>query len=116
MENGNAPATKGDIEQLRSEITFVRVETKLEISELRSGVKQEVAQPRSEMSHHYHDLMEQMRDSETTPLKAFYSFAQTESQRMTELEGNDTGLRHRIGTIENRLLEVEKRLNIPPAA
>jgi hypothetical protein len=123
MENGNSPATKQDLEQVRSEITLVRVETKQEITQLRSEIaevrselKQDVAQLRSEMSHQYNDLVERITDSETKLLKAFYSFAQTNSQRMVELEGNDAGLRHRVGTLEVRLLEVEKRLNIPPAA
>jgi len=34
---------------------------------------------------------------------------------MTELEGNEGALRSRLATFETRLLEVEKRLNIPPA-
>jgi hypothetical protein len=87
MENGNLPATKQDLEQVRSE-----------------------------MNHQYNDLMDRITDSETKLLKAFYSFAQTNSQRIVEPEGNDAGLRHRVGTIEVRLLEVEKRLNIHPAA
>jgi hypothetical protein len=35
---------------------------------------------------------------------------------MVEIEGNEMALRSRIGTIESRLLEVERRLNMPPAA
>jgi len=35
---------------------------------------------------------------------------------MGEVEDSQAALRRRIGTIESRLLEVEKRLNMPPAA
>ena len=42
-----------------------------------------------------------------------WSFYQ--SKRMTELEGNEAAIRSRLGTIEDRLMEVEKRLNIPPS-
>lgn len=113
MENGNAPATKHDLEQVRSEIKLVRAEVKQDIGQLRS---QDIAQLRAEMSHQYNDLVERITDSETKLLKAFCSFARTSNQRMVELEGNDAGLRQRISTIEDRLLEVEKRLNMPPAA
>jgi hypothetical protein len=81
MENGSAPATKRDIEELRSE-------TKQEFQQLRS----ELEQLHSEMSHQYNDLVERIHDGETRLLKAFYSF----------------------GEANNRLLQVEKRLNIPP--
>jgi hypothetical protein len=87
MENGNAPATKQDIEQLRSE-----------------------------MSHSHDDLIERLTDGETRLLKAFYNFAQSNSKRMTEIEGNEAALRSRLATIEDRLMEVEKRLNIPPSS
>ena len=87
MDNGNAPATKQDIEQLRSEMT-----------------------------HQYNDLVERMADGETRLLNAFYGYAQSNSKRLTEMEGNEVAIRSRIATIENRLMEVEKRLNMPPAS
>ena len=101
MEN-NAPATKHDLE--------------LGIGQLRSEMKQDNEQLRSEMNHQYNDLVERLTDAETRILKAFYSFAQSNNKRVTEIEGNEAALRSRLGTIEERLLEVEKRLNIPPAA
>jgi hypothetical protein len=61
-------------------------------------------------------LREQIRDSETKLLTAFYDFARANQHRISELEGSDATLKRRIGGIEDRLLEVEKRLNIPPAA
>ena len=31
-----------------------------------------------------------------------------------ELEGNEAAIRSRLGTLEDRLMEVERRLNMPP--
>lgn len=61
-------------------------------------------------------LREQIRDTETKLLTAFYDFAKANQQRLSELEGSDAALKRRIGSLEDRLLEVEKRLNMPPAA
>ena len=57
-----------------------------------------------------------VRDSETKLLTAFHEFAKANQRRLSELEGSDATLKLRVGSIEDRLLEVEKRLNIPPAA
>lgn len=61
-------------------------------------------------------LRGQIRDSQTKLLTAFYEFAKVNQNRLSELEGTDAVLKRRIGSIEDRLLEVEKRLNMPPAA
>jgi predicted nucleic acid-binding Zn-ribbon protein len=61
-------------------------------------------------------VREQIHDSETKLLTAFYDFARANQHRVSELEHSDANLTRRIGGIEDRLLEVEKRLNIPPAA
>lgn len=91
MDERNAPATRGDIADAVEQIS-------------------------AEANHRYNDLVERISDSETKLLGAFYSFAQSNQKRMVELEGNEMALRSRIGTLESRLLEVEKRLNIPPQA
>ena len=68
------------------------------------------------MNHGYADLAERISDSETRLLKAFYDFAQSNQKRLTEIETNEASMRSRLATIEDRLLQVEKRLNMPPAA
>ncbi len=69
------------------------------------------------------DVMEQrildgmgvlFRESETRLLQAFYGFAEATNKRFNQIEGNTGIFLNRLGTVENRLLEVEKRLNIPP--
>ncbi|MGD0001887.1 MAG: hypothetical protein ABSE21_17450 [Bryobacteraceae bacterium] len=92
MENDrNAPATKGDLETLRSELHD-------HMTELRSG------------------LTEQMRDVQTELLRAFYSYAQSADTKLKEGEIADFTIRQRVTTVESRLTEIEKRLNLPPAA
>lgn len=85
--NGNEPATKADLEQLRSETT-----------------------------HQYNDLVERIDDLKTELLSAFYAFAKSDQKRIAHIEGDNAALNSRIATIEERLLTVEQKLNLPPAA
>jgi predicted nucleic acid-binding Zn-ribbon protein len=85
MDDSNAPATKGDIQQLRTE-----------------------------MSHQYDDLVERIADSETKLLQAFYTYAESNQKRVASIEMESAGLKSRLSTIEDRLTDVEKRLNMPP--
>ena len=101
----DSPATKRDL---------VTLKEKMQEFEARDIERHE--QLRTELNNGYNNVVERITDSETRILKAFYSFAQSNSKRMTELEGNESAIRSRIGTIEDRLMEVERRLNIPPVA
>jgi len=56
MNNGQEPATKADIAELRNEM------------------RQTADMLRSEFQHGFDDLKESMRDIQTEMLKAFYSF------------------------------------------
>src|SRR5437763_4842653 len=97
-DDRNAPATKGDIEDLRSEM------------------KEQIAMVRSEMQHLHDDSVERARDTETRLLEAFYSFAKTNQARQTGTEQETAALRERLAIVESRLTDVERRLNTPPAA
>jgi hypothetical protein len=94
MANGDQPATRQDIEQLRTDLE----------------------QQRSEFHHGFDDLKESMRDVQTEILRAFYGYTQTTDVKLKEAEASDIGLRQRLTAVEERLLEVEKRLNFPSAA
>ena len=96
--NGNEPATRQDIAQF---------DHKLE---------QKIEQLRVETNHQYNDLLETIRDSETKLLQAFYGYAAANDKRMTQIDANAAVFLSRMSTFESRLLEVEKRLNMPPAA
>jgi uncharacterized protein YicC (UPF0701 family) len=91
MDDLNAPATKGDLQGA-------------------------VEQLRSEMNHQYDDLKETLRDVQTEILRAFYGYTQTTDAKLKEGEQSDIALRQRLTAVESRILEVEKRLNMPPAA
>jgi hypothetical protein len=98
MEDQNAPATRQDLGAATQ-----RLDEKIE-------------QLRSEMNHGYRDLVERINDSETHVLQAFYSFAESNEKRMLQTEANVVVFLSRMATFESRLLAVEKRLNMPPAA
>src|SRR5580704_4759309 len=102
MDDQNAPATKGDIADLRSELTR-------NSEQLRSELTQSIEQLRAEVSHGYNDIVERIHDSQTELLKAFYGYAQGNNKRVAELEGNEGAFRSRLATLEDRILEVERR-------
>ena len=116
MDDKNAPATKGDLSDLKVELKgdIAGLNEKIEV--LRSEVSEKIEVLRSEVSHGYNDIVERIDDGKTELLKAFYSYATGNNKRVAELEGNEGAFRSRLATIEDRILEVEKRLNIPPAA
>jgi hypothetical protein len=95
--NGNSPATKHDLEELRSD------------------VKQDLEQLRSEVNHVHDDLVERISDSETRLLQAFYSFADSNNKRLVQGEAATALVISRVTTLEDRVLQLEKRLNIPPS-
>ena len=106
--------------QLRSEMKDTTVQLRSEMkdttAQLRSEMKEMGEQLSSEMHHIYDDVVERMADSETRLLKAFYTYAESNNQRVAAVEGNEASLRIRVGTLEDRVLQLEKRLNMPPAA
>lgn len=106
----NAPATKGDLEDLET-----RLDARLsgEISSLETRLD---ARLTGELSSLEARLTEQMRDMQTKILQAFYGFAETAQSRFKAQDDTEAGLKHRLTVIENRLLEVERRLKMPPAA
>jgi len=95
MENGNQPATKHDLETLRSELKQDMAQMR---EELRSGTKKD------------------LHDMETKLLTAFYSFARMNNMQTHDLALADGGMRGRIDIVERRLLDIEERLNMPPQA
>jgi phage shock protein A len=99
--SGNEPATKQDIADLEQKI---------------GEIKTDMEQLRSEMNHGYRDVVERLDDIATRMLTAFYNVAETHGRRLADLDSSDAGLRSRLSTVESRIMEIEKRLNLPPAA
>ncbi|HXB66747.1 MAG TPA: hypothetical protein VNY05_00775 [Candidatus Acidoferrales bacterium] len=84
MDNGNEPATRQDIAEIRIEMKAMEDR-----------------------------LIEAFRDSQTELLKAFYSFTESNRHRVTQLEGNQGALITRVGTLEDRMTELERRVIFP---
>lgn len=115
--NGNEPATKSDILALKSDLLALesrmesRMDAKLSALESRFDGKLDTLEQR---------MLDRMggliHDSETRLLQAFYSFAETNQKRLGQFEATEILLLSRVTTLETRVMEVEKRLNIPPAA
>src|ERR1017187_5816651 len=85
MENGNQPATKQDLAEVRTEMKAMEDR-----------------------------LIEAFRDSQTELLKAFYSFTESNRQRVSQLEGNQASLINRVGTLEDRMTDLERRIISQP--
>jgi hypothetical protein len=58
-------------------------------------------------------LTETIRDAQTEVRKAFYGFAESNRQRVAQLEGNQGALITRIGVLEDRMLQLERKINFP---
>ena len=111
MDDRNAPASRGDIQDLQTEIrtemngfrTEIRTETndlrtetnglrtemnglrteiRTEMDGLRTEMNEKIDMLRAEGNHNYHDLVERIDDGQTKLLGAFYGFIQSISEQM----------------------------------
>jgi hypothetical protein len=89
------PATKDDLAALKEEL---------------------VEKFRSDLGALKDELVEAFRDGQTELLKAFYGFMQTVQNRFQEDDQTEASMKRRMTTLESRILEIEKRINRPPAA
>jgi len=87
----SAPATKGDLLDLRDEL-------------------------KSDMNSLRDELLEAIHDSQTAMLKAFYGYTETVKTRFQEQDQTEISLKRRVSTLEDRILDIEMRLAKPPAA
>jgi hypothetical protein len=113
MDEFDTPATKRDLNELGAQL---RSDLEERTAQLRSGLDERTAQLRSEIQHGYDDLKETLRGNQTELLKAFYSFAQSSEAKHKDAEVSDSAIGQRLSAVEGRLTELEKRLNLPPAA
>jgi hypothetical protein len=101
MENGNQPVTKSELGQALQDL-----ETRLES---RFAGRMDTLEQRLTDR-----IVEAVRDSETRLLQAFYGYAEATNRRFVQIEASDTIMLSRFATLEGRVLELEKRLNMPP--
>jgi hypothetical protein len=102
MDDLNAPATKGDLQKFATKDDLQRFATREDLQQAKADLKDE--------------LVEVMRDVQTELLKAFYSFAKSTDAKLQDAEISDHLIRQRVSAVESRLTEIERRLNMPPAA
>jgi hypothetical protein len=81
-----------------------------------SDIQGSFDQLRSEMRRHHEGVRAAIHSRESKLLRALYSFAESNEQRLAHAEATTSAMIVRLATLETRLLEVEKRLNMPPAA
>ena len=110
MDNRHEPATKADIAALTTDVAALKAATKADIA----AVNERIDMLRSEFQHGFDDLKETLRDSQTELLKAFYNYAESNNERVTSTEADAASLKKRLGIVEGRLTDVERRLNTPP--
>jgi len=84
MENGDQPATKQDLVELRSEL-------------------------KGDMAAMREALVEAMHDTETRLLTAFYGWAQGTQKHLWDLDRAEISLRERLGGVDKRLMDLELR-------
>lgn len=84
----NTPATKGDLEDLETRVTA-------RVQELEGR------------------LLEAIHDGETQFLRAFYAVIESNQKRFSEIEAESAALKGRLANLEDRILTLEKRLNLP---
>lgn len=90
MENGHEPATKADLQEAAQQL-------------------------RAEFQHGFDELKETMRDGQTELLRAFYNYAQSNDERVATVEHDSGSVKKRLATLESRMTEMERRLNLPPS-
>ena len=103
MNNGSAPATKQDLADLRRELKQDLADLKTELVAANDRLKVELKE----------ELLEAMHDIETRLLKGFYGYTESTQKHLTELDRADGSLRERLGTLEDRVKELERRINFP---
>jgi chromosome segregation ATPase len=125
MENApNSAAAKGDLvefrTELKSDMAGLRAELKGDFGELRSVMRRDFDELKVSVLGCFdaaeHRLEQFLSDMEGRIITSNYRLAESMQQRIKQGEGNQAAFNARLATLEERLLEVEKRLNIPPAA
>jgi hypothetical protein len=106
MDLQSQPATKADVETLRADF-------KVEMGAFEERIEGRVDTLEQRVTDRF---TEALRETETKLLQAFYGYAETNNKRSVQGEAATAMAVSRLTTLESRVLELEKRLNMPPAA
>ena len=100
MEDRKAPATKADFADLGQELRQEMMDLKLAVNTRLQEFEQRVEQ--------------QLGDVATRIVTTIFQLAEALQSRLTDVERSDATMKHRLAMLEERLTELEKRLNLPP--
>jgi len=96
MDDPNAPLTRADLAALSQELTR-------SVESLTAGIS---------------DLERRLEASISTVaeklLESVFRLAEALQSRVSDLERSDASLKHRLAMLEERITELEKKLNLPP--
>jgi hypothetical protein len=124
--HGDLPATHADVHALEQKIEgrLQRLEEKMDgrfvdvdrrFGEMEGRVILALKQSQLEILER---TQEMVRDAQTELLRGFASFAESQQIRMSKMTADisniDASTNLRMIVLERRLLEIEKRLHIPP--
>ncbi len=108
MKNGNHAASKQDLAELERRLTKATVELESRLTKAMVDLENRLENRLTE------GFQEAVHDSETRLLKAFYSYAEAAQKHFVDLERSDLSLRERMGIMDARITDLERRLNMPP--
>ena len=109
MGDAQQPATKQDLADLK-------VCLQEDVHALETRLQEDAHALETRIDGRLESLREAIQDSETRILRALYGYTQTIDIRLAETKLVQDAVEKRVSVIEMRLLDVEKRLNLPPAA
>ena len=128
MENldRKAPATKGDMADLETRLLERLAESEAgllkRLADSETGLLKRLAESETRLREQLLEsetrllerLLESIQDAETRTIRAFYNYAETNQKRLLLVEGTEANVLSRLITVETRLMEIERRLNMPP--
>jgi len=103
MATSEEPATKAHVDAV---VIAAKNELRQEIGAAKDELRQEIRASEER-------VIETMRDMQTELLKAFYSFTSSQHTRVSQLETNESAVVARLGTLEARVLDLERKVNFP---
>ena len=107
MNNGQSPATKQDLADLRTEL---KQDLAAQKKDLLEAIREANDQLKVELKE---ELLEAMHDIETHLLKAFYGYTESTQRHLKELDRAHISVHERLSTLEDRIQELERRINFP---
>lgn len=113
------PNTHGDLPATRADVRALDEKMERRLQRLEEAIKESqvevLKQAQAEMLE---ATQEMVRDAQTELLRGYTSFAESQEIRMRKMTADisniDASTNLRVLVLERRLLEIEKRLHIPP--